>query len=200
MLCCCRFPASYIPSVTSHASHGQAALVPLSLPTWEDSWVAHHHTDVSLFRPSMPPIVGSSVTRAFIWGCYCVCLNQKKNKKKKGGSFAIRAENNAHFLLGMEMVISPPIFGLWMTGHNVAWWDNSSLNHADQREWTNSWSYVEPVEDILIFWPFKEIWKFGFLKDQQKWKQTWSHDFIVIVNKTQHTVWSGRFQFPLKSI
>ena len=85
-------------------------------------------------------------------------------KKKKGGSFAIRAENNAHFLLGMEMVISPPIFGLWMTGHNVARWDNSSLNHADQREWTNSWSYVEPVEDILIFWPFKEIWKFGFLK------------------------------------
>lgn len=56
-----------ISSVTSHVSNRQAALVPLSLPTWDDSWVAHHHTDVSLFRPSMPSIVSSAVTWTFIW-------------------------------------------------------------------------------------------------------------------------------------
>lgn len=103
----------------------------------------------------MPPIVGSSVTQASIWGLL-LCPFEQKQKNLE--SFAIRAENNVHFLSGMEM-ISPRIFGLWMTGHNVARWDNSSLNPADQREWANSWSYVEPVEDILIFWPFKEIRK-----------------------------------------
>ena len=81
-LCCCHFTSSFISQVPSHVLHGQAALVPLSLPTWEDSRVAHQHKDVSLFRPSMTPIVGPSVTRAFIWDA-SVWLKEKKKKWKQ---------------------------------------------------------------------------------------------------------------------
>lgn len=63
-----------ISSATSHVLHGQATLVPLSLPTWEDSWVAHHRTDGSVIP---------AVNAAHCWlfshtglylGYYCVCL------------------------------------------------------------------------------------------------------------------------------
>ena len=87
-LCCCPFTSSFISQVPSHVLHGQAALVPLSLPTWEDSWVAHQHTDVSLFRPSMTPIVGPSVTRAFIWDASVWSKEKKKKMKAMLTSFS----------------------------------------------------------------------------------------------------------------
>lgn len=83
-------------------------------PTWEDSWVAHHHTDVSLFRPSMPPIVGSSVTWAFIWDVtVSIWL-------KKIGVLASELKTMFISFWDCKMVISPHTHGLWMMGHNVS--------------------------------------------------------------------------------
>lgn len=122
----------YKSSVTSHVLHGQAVLVPLSRPTWEDGLVVYHHTDVSLFSPSMPPIVWYLVTWSFIWDVWWK-QNKKREKKEEGkkGTLCIRAETNVCFLLRMEMVISLSRLGLWMMSHNVARWDNSSINLTD---------------------------------------------------------------------
>lgn len=116
-LCCRQFTASYIFSrITCFAWTGGSGTIVPSLPERTAGWHITTQTYPYSGRQCHPLLALQSHGPLF---GMLLCLFDKM----------------------MEMVISPHILGLWMMGHNVARWDNSSINHADQREDANRCCY-----------------------------------------------------------